>query len=162
MSATGSRGQDPAASASPGDADALTKERVRSAVRHAGWPRQPQCKLGPSLIINRFAFVLPSACCEGGKVTTCVPAEGRGASLRKRGFLGSLSVVRTSGCRSGVLHFRHTGLTLESDVSPPGPVHRQTDRPQTGDRTPRSAHAPYGEKGRRDFAAAPRGSCLSF
>lgn len=58
MSATGSRGQDPAASASPGDADALTKERVRSAVRHAGWPRQPQCKLGPSLIINRFAFVL--------------------------------------------------------------------------------------------------------
>lgn len=156
MSATGSRGQDPAASASPGDADALTKERVRSAACHAGWPRQPQCKLGPSLIINRFAFVLPSARCEGGKVTTCVPAGGRGASLRKRGFLGSLSVVRTSGCWSGVLHFKHTGLTLESDVSPPGPVHRQTDRPQTGDRTPHS------EKGRRDFAAAPRGSCLSF
>lgn len=122
----------------------------------------PSASSGPSLIINRFAFVLPSACCEGGKVTTCVPAGGREASLRKRGFLGSLSVVRTSGCRSGVLHFKHTGLTLESDVSPPGPVHRQTNRPQTGDRTPRSAHAPYGEKGRRDFAAAPRGSCLSF
>lgn len=81
MSATGSRGQDPAASASPGDADALTKERVRSAVRHAGWPRQPQCKLGPSLIINRFAFVLPSARCEGGKVTTCVPAGAGGGHL---------------------------------------------------------------------------------
>lgn len=88
MSATGSRGQDPAASASPGDgdADALTKEHVRSAARHAGWPRQPQCKLGPSLIINRFAFVLPSARCYGGKVTTCVPAGAGGHLLESVDF----------------------------------------------------------------------------
>lgn len=161
MSAAGSRGQDPAASASPSDADALTKERVRSAARHAGWPRQPQCKLRSQLIINRFAFVLPSARCEGGKVTTCVPAGAGGIS--QKAWISGLPLSRQNlWVSSGMLHFRHTGLTLESDVSPPGPVHRQTDRPQTGDRTPHSAHAPYGEKGWRDFAAAPRGSCLSF
>lgn len=94
MSATGSRGQDPAASASPGDADALTKERVRSAVRHAGWPRQPQCKLGPSLIINRFAFVLPSARCERGKVTTCVPAGAGGGGISQKAWISGLPLSR--------------------------------------------------------------------
>lgn len=38
----------------------------------------PSAGSGPSLIINRFAFVLPSARCEGGKVTTCVPAGAGG------------------------------------------------------------------------------------
>lgn len=53
----------------------------------------PSASSGPSLIINRFAFVLPSARCEGGKVTTCVPAGG-GGGISQKAWISGLPLSR--------------------------------------------------------------------